>query len=212
MDNNKALLTVQDIQDVQFNKSFGGYKTDEVDEFLDRCAETVDVLTRTNADNEHKMQVLGQSVMDYRAQEDTIRNALINAQRMNDTILEEARQQAEQIVAQATEQATHIHESAEADVQMERAEMKRVQEEVAAFKARLLSIYREHLTLIGVLTEDEPVAEPSKSETEPPASEPPAETAAAEQKDETATTVAPVAEEAVAAPQFDLSQFSLDEE
>lgn len=212
MDNNNALLTVQDIQDVHFRKSFGCYRTDGVDEFLDRCAETVDVLTRTNADNEHKMQVLGQSVMDYRAQEDTIRNALINAQRMSDTILEEARQQAEQIVAQATEQATHIHESAEADVQMERAEMKRVQKEVAAFKARLLSIYREHLTLIGVLTEDEPVAEPSKSETEPPASEPPAETAAAEQKDETATTVAPVAEDAVAAPQFDLSQFSLDEE
>ena len=212
MDNNNALLTVQDIKDVHFRKSFGCYRTDGVDEFLDRCAETVDVLTRTNADNEHKMQVLGQSVMDYRAQEDTIRNALINAQRMSDTILEEARQQAEQIVAQATEQATHIHESAEADVQMERAEMKRVQEEVAAFKARLLSIYREHLTLIGVLTEDEPVAEPSKSETEPPASEPPAETAAAEQKDETATTVAPVAEDAVAATQFDLSQFSLDEE
>lgn len=212
MDNNNALLTVQDIQDVHFRKSFGCYRTDGVDAFLDRCAETVDALTRTNADNEHKMQVLGQSILDYRAQEDTIRNALMNAQRMSNTILEEARQQAEQIVAQATEQATHIHESAEADVQMERAEMKRVQEEVAAFKARLLSIYREHLTLIGVLTEDEPVAEPSKSEKEQPASEQPAETAAAEQKDETATTVAPVAEDAVAAPQFDLSQFSLDEE
>lgn len=212
MENKQALLTAQDIQDVHFRKSFGCYRTDGVDAFLDRCAETVDVLTRTNADNEHKMQVLGQSILDYRAQEDTIRNALMNAQRMSDTILEEARQQAEQIVAQATEQATHIHESAEADVQMERAEMKRVQEEVAAFKARLLSIYREHLTLIGVLTEDEPVAEPSKSETDPPASEPPAETAAAEQEDETATTVAPVAEDAVAAPQFDLSQFSLDEE
>lgn len=212
MENKQALLTAQDIQDVHFRKSFGCYRTDGVDAFLDRCAETVDALTCTNAENERKMQVLGQSILDYRAQEDTIRNALMNAQRMSDTILEEARQQAEQIVAQATEQATHIHESAEADVQMERAEMKRVQEEVAAFKARLLSIYREHLTLIGVLTEDEPVAEPSKSETEPPASEPPAETAAAEQKDETATTVTPVAEDAVAAPQFDLSQFSLDEE
>ena len=212
MENKQALLTAQDIQDVHFRKSFGCYRTDGVDAFLDRCAETVDALTCTNAENERKMQVLGQSILDYRAQEDTIRNALMNAQRMSDTILEEARQQAEQIVAQATEQATHIHESAEADVQMERAEMKRVQEEVAAFKARLLSIYREHLTLIGVLTEDEPVAEPSKSETEPPASEPLAETAAAEQKDETATTVAPVAEDAVAAPQFDLSQFSLDEE
>lgn len=215
MDNNKALLTVQDIQDVQFNKSFGGYKTDEVDEFLDRCAETVGVLTRTNTDNEHKMQVLGQSVMDYRAQEDTIRNALINAQRMSDTILDEARQEAEQIVAQATEQAAHIHESAEADVQAERAELKRVQEEVAAFKARLLSIYREHLTLIGVLTEDEPVAESNKSEMESHVSEPPAEAAAApnvEAADAAAPVAAPTQSDTAVAPQFDLSQFSLDEE
>lgn len=218
MDNNQTLLTAQDIQDVQFNKSLGGYKTNEVDEFLDRCAETVDALTRTNADNEHKMQVLGQSVMDYRAQEDTIRNALLNAQRMSDTILGEARQQAEQIIAQASEQAAHIHETAESDVQAERAELKRVQDEVAAFKARLLSIYREHLTLIGVLTEDEP----TKSETETSVSDSPSDDATIEthtvvdSKEEAADTTAPENTSSSfsdsVAPQFDLSQFSLDEE
>ena len=42
----------------------------------------------------------------------------------------------------------------------EQNELKRVKQEVADFKAKLMSIYREHLTLIGVLegesvTEDE---------------------------------------------------------
>ena len=109
MENKQVLLTAQDIEDVQFKKSFGRYETDGVDAFLDRCAETVEALTRTNAENEHKMQVLGQSIVEYRAQEDTIRNALMNAQRMSDTILGEARQQAEQITAEAKEGATlHI--------------------------------------------------------------------------------------------------------
>lgn len=217
MDGKQVLLTAQDIQEVQFGKSFGGYKTDEVDVFLDRCAETVDALSRINAENEHKMQVLGQSIMDYRAQEDTIRNALMNAQRMSDTILEEARQKAEQIVSEAQEKAGHIHEAAESDVKAERAELKRVQEEVSAFKARLLSVYREHLTLIGVLA-DEETPESAKAETDTDGA---SDTAVPSSTEDAVTTdTADEAPQSAAvgetAPgiglRFDLSQFSLDDE
>ncbi len=220
MENKQALLTAQDIQEVQFGKSFGKYKSGEVDVFLDRCAETVDALTRTNAENEHKMQVLGQSILDYRAQEDTIRNALMNAQRMSDTILEEARQKAEQIVSEAQEQAGHIHETAEKDVVAERAELKRIQEEVSAFKARLLSIYREHLTLIGVLADEETPesvqSEPGTTEgvTDDDTSAPPSTdgSALADTTDETPNPVTVTSSESGSGARFDLSQFSLDDE
>ena len=220
MENKQVLLTAQDIEDVQFKKSLGRYETDGVDAFLDRCAETVEALTRINAENEHKMQVLGQSIVEYRAQEDTIRNALMNAQRMSDTILGEARQQAEQITAEAKEQAAHIHETAEADVQAERAELKRVQDEVASFKARLLSIYREHLTLIGVLTDEEKADTPIQSEPEAAVETPVVQehepevaagsAAAAVAESEPASAPAP--ETAGTGARFDLSQFTLDDE
>lgn len=220
MENKQALLTAQDIQDVHFRKSFGCYRTDGVDAFLDRCAETVDALTRTNAENEHKMQVLGQSILDYRAQEDTIRNALMNAQRMSDTILEEARQKAEQIVSEAQEQAGHIHETAEMDVVAERAELKRIQEEVSAFKARLLSIYREHLTLIGVLTDEEtpesvqPEHEATEGVTDDDTPAPPSTdgSALADSADETPNPVTVTGSASGFGARFDLSQFSLDDE
>lgn len=221
-----ALLTVEDIQQVQFSKSFGGYRTDEVDEFLDRCAETVDALTSTHAADEQKMQVLAESIVDYREQEDSIRTALLDARRMSDTILEEARQKAEQILAEAGEEAAHVRETAQATIEAEKAEMARVRNEVAAFKARLMSIYREHLTLIGVL-EDAPAEEPSAS-TEPEKPEKPepaekteelAENASAAVAEEPAASVEVEAEsasevepETVAAPRFDLSRFSLEDE
>lgn len=224
-----ALLTVEDIQQVQFSKSFGGYRTDEVDEFLDRCAETVDTLTSTHAADEQKMQVLAESIVDYREQEDSIRTALLDARRMSDTILEEARQKAEQILAEAGEEAAHVRETAQATIEAEKAEMARVRNEVAAFKARLMSIYREHLTLIGVL-EDAPAEEPAAS-TEPEKPEKPepaektekieelAENASAAVAEEPAASVEVEAEsasevepETVAAPRFDLSRFSLEDE
>lgn len=225
MEQEHALLTVQDIQNVQFTKPLGGYKANEVDDFLDRCAETVDALTRINAENEHKMQVLGQSIMEYREQEDSIRLALLNAQRMSDTILEEAREKAAQMLADAESEASRIHEKAEGEIQAEREELKRVQNEVASFKARLLSIYREHLTLIGVLTDEEAPAEPDQNRetataesTEPQApvtdtaqEAPTPEPEAVKAADAPVETAAD-SEETIPAARFDLSRFSLDDE
>lgn len=225
-----ALLTVEDIQRVQFSKSFGGYRTDEVDEFLDRCAETVDILTSTHAADEQKMQVLAESIVDYREREDSIRTALLDARRMSDTILEEARQKAEQILADAGEEAAHVRETAQATIEAEKAEMVRVRNEVAAFKARLMSIYREHLTLIGVLedapAESAPATEPEKAEKAEPtektekteeaaesAAVPAVEEPAAPAEVEAETLFASEAEpETVAVPRFDLSRFSLEDE
>ena len=222
MEQEHALLTAQDIKSVQFTKTFGGYKTNEVDDFLDRCVEAVDTLTRINAENEHKMQVLGQSIVEYREQEDSIRHALLNAQRMSDTILEEAREKAAQMLADAESEASRIHEKAEGEIQVERDELKRVQNEVASFKARLLSIYREHLTLIGVLTapaepdqnretataeSTEPQAPVTDAVQEAPIPEPEAVKAA-----DAPVGIAADSEETIPAARFDLSRFSLDDE
>ena len=39
------MLTAKEIREVKFTRSMGGYKTIEVDEFLDRCADVVEELT-----------------------------------------------------------------------------------------------------------------------------------------------------------------------
>lgn len=159
------MVSAQEIRDVKFGKSFGGYKTEEVDVFLDACAETVEALTRENEENARKMQVLAETVVDYRNQEDSIRSALINAQRMSESVVAEAQQKAAEIIANAEDEAGKALENANAAIAVERAELERIRSEVAAFKTRLLSLYREHLTLIGVLEDeaqeaaDEPVAE-----------------------------------------------------
>ena len=55
-----------------------------------------------------------------------------------------------------------MHDKALADTAAEQEELKRVKQEVADFKAKLMSIYREHLTLIGVLeSSSEPAPTPS---------------------------------------------------
>ena len=148
------MITAKDIREVKFNRSLGGYKTIEVDEFLDRCADAVDELVKINDENERKMQVLAETIMDYRNQEDSIRSALISAQRMSESVISDARKQAEDIRNAANAEAAAVKEQAMAETAAELEELRRVKQEVADFKAKLLATYREHLTLIGILEGD----------------------------------------------------------
>lgn len=167
------MLTAKEIREVKFNRSMGGYKTAEVDEFLDRCADVVEELTTVNAENSRKMQVLAETIVDYRNQEDSIRSALISAQRMSESVISDARKQADDILEAARNEAAKMQEQALADTAAEQEELRRVKQEVADFKAKLLSTYREHLTLIGILEDSAPVesAKPVEPLNEPLAEE-----------------------------------------
>lgn len=145
------MITAKEIREIKFTRSLGGYKTTEVDDFLDRCADAMDELIRINDENERKMQVLAETILDYRNQEDSIRSALISAQRMSESVISDARKQAEDIREAARAEAESMHEKAVMDTAAELEELRRIRQEVADFKVKLLATYREHLTLIGIL-------------------------------------------------------------
>ena len=109
--------------------------------------------------------------MDYRNQEDSIRSALISAQRMSESVISDARKQADDIRDAARAEAESMHEKAVADTAAELEELRRIRQEVADFKAKLLATYREHLTLIGILdggaaSEEKPANEEASAEPE----------------------------------------------
>ncbi len=153
------MVTAQNVRDVRFTKTMGGYKTAEVDSFLDQCADTIEALNRDIEENARKMQVLAETIVDYRNQEDSIRTALMSAQRMSETVINEAKEKAEAIISEAQEKADSIEEESKKCIQAELDELARIQKEVTAFRSRLLATYREHLTLIGVLADEEKVEE-----------------------------------------------------
>lgn len=200
------MISAQNVRDVRFTKTMGGYKTAEVDSFLDECADTIDALNRDIEENTRKMQVLAESIMDYRNQEDSIRTALLSAQRMSETVISEANEKAEAIIAEAQDKANNIEEESKKSIQAELDELARIQKEVAAFRSRLLATYREHLTLIGILSEETKEAEASVDEAE----ETPAQTN--EPNDEQEAFVPDVPSEVAEEVKIDISAFELEDE
>ena len=149
------MYTPDEIRNVEFTKSLGGYKTSEVDEFIDRCADTVEALMKEKAELSKKLEVLADKLVEYRNDEDSIRTALLSTQRLGDTVVREANHKAGLILDDANIKAQKIQETAQREILSEKQELKRIQKEVTNFKNRMMSIYREHLELIKVLPEEE---------------------------------------------------------
>ena len=179
------MYTAEEIREIAFTKSFGGYKTVEVDDFVDRCADTVESLTAENAELNKKLEILANKLLEYRNEEDTIRTTLMSAQRLGDTVLREAKHKAELILEDATIKSEKTIDELKAQEDAERANLAKLKQDIADFKARILDMYREHLTQVSLLPEEEPEEEPAAEE-EP----------VVEETDEVEIEIAP-AEEAV---------------
>lgn len=160
------MMTLENIRNVEFNRG-RGYRAEEVDDFIDACADTVQQLMQEKEELNQKMKVLADKLVEYRNDEDSIRAALLNAQRTGDTVLREAEQKAQQIIEEAKTEAENARQALLARVEEEKQKLERVQREVAAFKERLLSLYKEHLELLRLLPEEEAPAPVAQEPAEP---------------------------------------------
>ena len=154
----------------QFTKGFSGYKPEEVDPYITNLLSTITSLKEENETLEEKIGVLAESVQKYRDDEDSLREALLGAQKMGDSIIKNANNKAELTMREASVKASHIIQESHQQVEQEKAELIRVQQEVASFKSSLIDMYREHIELITKLPGNEPAAKgetPAEENAEP---------------------------------------------
>ena len=209
------MLTSQDVHSVQFEKSFRGYRIEEVDHFLDRIEEQL----KSSADEIERMQQqiqqlqadnqrLAKETEDYRADGEIMKSALINAQRIGENVIRETNQKAEEIIhkanirsddiirdandllQKATDRADEIVREASDQRMLEEREYERVRLEVTRFKADVLNLYRSHVESLSRLPEYTPDAPAEQSqegaaEETESPAEAPAADAAADQAEET---------------------------
>lgn len=151
----------------QFSKGLSGYKAEEVDPYIGQLLAVIDSLKEENEAQEEKIVVLAESIQKYREDEDSLREALLGAQKMSDSILKNANNKAELTMREASVKASHIVQEAHQKVEAEKAELIRVQQEVAAFKTSLIDMYREHIELIARIPGNEAAEKPAPAEAVP---------------------------------------------
>lgn len=155
------MLNPNDISNKKFDKSMGrGYKVEEVEHFLGQVANDYNELLADKRELEQKLIVLADKLEEYKHDEESLRSALIGAQKLGDSVVRDAKAKAEVIIEDANAKANMIVDHAKHAIEREKSSFIRMQREVATFRSKLQLLYKQHLELISSIPVEESTFNP----------------------------------------------------
>ena len=125
-----------------------GYSVDEVDDFLDDLTVEYEKLFKENADYKNEIVRLKEDMEHYKAIESTLQNTLVMAQTTAEDVKNVARQQADQIIAEAKLNAEKEVDNLENEISLKKKELEDVQREFDVYKAKMESLLISQLELL----------------------------------------------------------------
>lgn len=150
------MIASDDVRRVTFDRAMRGYRCEDVDDYLKQVADSIDSLAAENDDLQKKLVILAQRIDQYRADEDTLSTTMINAQRLGENVIKEAKQKAAEIIRAANIKAEDREQRARDEVELAQQELVTIKQEADAFKKRLMDLYRQHIEMIAKIPECHP--------------------------------------------------------
>ncbi len=127
------MFTPQQIDQVSFSRAtFGGYDMQSVDEFLEPLTEYYITLYKENALLKSKMKVLVSKLEEYRKNEASMKDAIVNAQKTCDMMVKEAEAKCTQMLTDANAAAAENARNASALIAQENARVEEAKQVAAA--------------------------------------------------------------------------------
>ena len=128
------MFTPQQIEQISFSRAtFGGYDMQDVDEFLEPLTEDYVTLYKENALLKSKMKVLVAKLEEYRNNEASMKDAIVNAQKTCDMMVKEAEAKCTQMLQEANATANENAKNADSLIAAENARVEEAKK-VAAQK------------------------------------------------------------------------------
>ena len=168
------MFTPQQIEQISFSKvTFGGYDMQSVDEFLEPLTDDYIALYKENALLKSKMRVLVSKLEEYRANEASMKEAIVEAQKTCDAMVKDAQAKCEQMLAEANVTAAENAKNTDALIEVEAQRLEDARQlatqKISALEAQLT----EALELLARIREENRPLKPSepKKQTTPDVTE-----------------------------------------
>ncbi|MBQ5326246.1 MAG: DivIVA domain-containing protein [Oscillospiraceae bacterium] len=187
------MFTADEIRQITFEKVMRGYRPEDVESFIENIADEFEALEKEKKDLEEKLYLLAEKVEQYKAEEESIKTTLINAQRLGESIVSDARVKADNVIREATIKKNDIISSAYNEIEGTEDVLNRLKKEVSDFKRNILSLYKTHIESLSTLPEEK--TEEAVPQQEEPVVEEVAEIVAEEPVQVTAVEETPVPED-----------------
>ncbi len=150
------MYTPQEVQEKTFVKAvFGGYDMQSVDEFLEPLIEDYVTLYKENSVLKSKMKVLVEKLEEYRAQEESMKKAIIAAQRASDEMIAEAEKRAARMMSDAEGLVKSKSATVQQEIDNATERINRANAVAQDYIVQLEQQIQSHLTALAALREME---------------------------------------------------------
>lgn len=147
------MLTPHDIEVKSFSKGFRGYKMEEVGEFMQMLLTDYDKLYRENSNLKSKISVLVEKLEEYKEMESSLRNALVSAQKMGESMIKEAQSKSEMLLTEAGIKAERLMNKINIEIYKEKQNLENARREASLFKAKMVAMYQGQISLMEGIPE-----------------------------------------------------------
>lgn len=126
------MISSANLRKTEFAVVPNGYSIDQVNDIINQAASTIEAYASESDDLYHKMEVLATKIEEYRAEENSIKSALITAEKMADKIKKESEEKAAALIAQSEKTAKTTTDDAN-------AQSEKIISEARAYSSKLIN-------------------------------------------------------------------------
>lgn len=149
------MITPSELKRREFAKSFMGYSTSEVDEYVMFVLSRYNELFNAYNELERKYSASLLELENSKSEETAVTATIVNAQKMADTIVADAKEKAAVIKDAVSESCDRILDAYRKKVALERDKLCECEEAVTKFKNALYEAYKKHIAMIDDIMPDE---------------------------------------------------------
>ncbi len=142
------MLSIEDAKNVQFKNSVKGYKKEEVDQFIDEVVATLEQNKKEKIELVKKLDILAKRIEKYRKDEDEVRGALINAEKVKGSAVKQAEEKVALLLEEAKAEAKRIIYDANASVVSQKNNYLKLQADAVVLREQLLATYNNHIRML----------------------------------------------------------------
>ena len=149
------MITPLDIENKKFSKQMmNGYSVEDVDDFLDELSVDYSKVYKELSDLKTKVEELEASLSRYKNIEGTLQETLIMAQSTAEEVKNVAKQQADQIVADAKASVQESINQLNQDIIAKEQQKEELQKQFEVYKAKMESLLISQLELLKDINKD----------------------------------------------------------
>lgn len=153
------MISIEDAKNIQFKNSVKGYKKEDVDQFIDEVVATLEQNKKEKIELVKKLDILAKRIEQYRKDEEDVRGALINAEKVKISAVKQAEEKVSELLEEAKAEAKRIIYDANASVATQKNNYLKLQAETVVLREQLLSTYNAHMKMLEELPSTADIAQ-----------------------------------------------------